>query len=88
METSTFRTRTLENGTVVPEKVWIMFFQNSTGWLPLQDWDGNQLFWRLDENGKTDSLIKKIAHEKFSDSSWGLAPCSQKDMDHSIIDNL
>ena len=88
METSTFRTRTLQNGTVVPEKVWIMFFHNSTGWLPLQDWDGNQLFWSLDENGKTHPQIKKMAFEKFSDTSWGLAPCSQKEKDNSIIDNL
>ena len=84
---STFRIRKLENGTIVPQKVWIMFFSNS-GWLPLEDWDGNQLFWMLDEKGNTHDSIKQMAADKFPKTSWELAPCQGKDSNCGWIDNI
>lgn len=87
METSTFRTRTLQDGIIVPQKVWITFSHNS-GWLPLEDWDGNQLFWVLNEKGNLHPSIKQMAKEKFPNTSWGLSFCEQKNMNNCVIDNL
>jgi len=84
--TATFQTKTLKNGTILPQKVWIEFFHNS-GWLPLEDWDGNQLLWMLDEKGNTHDSIKQMAADKFPNTTWGLAPCEQKDRGVSVIDN-
>jgi len=83
---SDFQCTTLENGLRQPEKVWITFLHAGweKHWLPLTDWDGNDIFWSSD-NVK---IAKKIAHKKFPESSWGLSPCNQKEVRNACIDNL
>lgn len=76
--------RKTEKGIIVPEKVWITFLHNGFEkiWIPLTDWDGNQLFWISGNN-----QAKKIAAEKFG-CSFGLSPCSQKELGNACIDNF
>ena len=84
---STFRvtTRKTEQGTIVPEKVWVTFLHNGFQkfWMPLTDWDGNQLFWI---DGPQDQA-KRIAAEKFG-CKFGISPCSQKEVGNACIDNF
>ena len=80
-----FRTKQTEQGTIVPEKVWITFLHNGfqKEWI-LKDWEGNQLFWI---DGKENNQAKHIAGEKFG-VKFGLSPCSQKELGHACIDNF
>tara|TARA_R100000734_G_scaffold14116_1_gene10425 strand:- start:162 stop:422 length:261 start_codon:yes stop_codon:yes gene_type:complete len=80
-----FRTRQTWKGIIVPEKVWITFLNNGfqKEWIPLTDWQGNQLFW----SDELIDQIKKIAGEKFG-VSFGLSPCSQKKLGNACIDNF
>jgi hypothetical protein len=80
-----FRTKQTEQGTIVPEMVWITFLNNGfqKEWLPLTDWNNNQLFW----SDELTNQFKKIACEKFG-ISFGLAPCSQKELNNACIDNF
>ena len=83
---SDFECEILKNGLRLPEKVWITFlhsgFQKS--WIPLTDWDGNDIFWSTD-NVK---IAKKIAHQKFGGAKFGLSPCNQKIIGNACIDNF
>ena len=61
--TSDFECTTLENGLRKPEKTWITFLDAGfeEHWLPLTDWDGNDIFWSTDNI----KIAKTIAHQKF-----------------------
>lgn len=80
-----FRTKQTEQGIIVPEMVWITFLNNGfqKEWLPLTDWNNNQLFW----SDELTNQFKKIAGEKFG-VSFGLSPCSQKQLNNACIDNF
>jgi|TARA_R100000482_G_C5079139_1_gene125168 hypothetical protein len=85
MEQARVTTRKTDKGIIVPEKVWITFLNNGFQefWMPLTDWDGNQLFW-IDG---LQTQAKKIAAQKF-DCKFGIAPCSQKEVGNACIDNF
>ncbi len=76
-----YLTRTLKNGTVVPQKVWIKFFPYigmykqipEIIWIPLEDKKGNQLFWTSEKEAE------EIAKKTYPNESWGLAPCEGKE---------
>lgn len=84
-KTLSIKTRKTEQGIIVPEKVWITFLHNGFEkfWMPLTDWEGNQLFW-IDG---PQTQAKKIAFEKFN-CKFGIAPCSQKEMGNAPIENF
>tara|TARA_R100001480_G_scaffold104305_1_gene107076 strand:+ start:1323 stop:1592 length:270 start_codon:yes stop_codon:yes gene_type:complete len=79
----TIEIMTLHEINTAKEKVWITFLDNGFEefWMPLTDWEGNQLLWCQKRQAK------KVASEKFS-CKWGLSPCNQKELNHASIDNF
>jgi|TARA_R100000084_G_scaffold108195_4_gene70270 hypothetical protein len=83
---SDFECTILDNGLRQPEKTWITFLHAGfeENWLPLTDWDGNDIFWSTDNM----RIAKKIAHEKFGGAKFGLSPCNQKKIGNACVDNF
>tara|TARA_R110002020_G_scaffold297590_1_gene513352 strand:+ start:233 stop:508 length:276 start_codon:yes stop_codon:yes gene_type:complete len=83
---SDFECTTLENGLRQPQKTWITFLHAGfeKNWLPLTDWDGNDIFWSTDNT----RISKIIANQKFGGAKFGLSPCSEKDKNNACVDNF
>jgi len=76
----------LQNQLIQPEFTWVTFMNNNFGqeWIKLTDQNGNPIFW----NESQTHIIKQIVKLKFPETSFGISPCNQKNIDNICIDNL